>query len=277
MVCGSFRRAKRARLFAVFTESVDGRADYERIGVGYTTTRQADPRIAAAISEALGDAQSVLNVGAGAGSYEPTDRTVVAVEPSMVMAAQRPAGAAPVIQATAEELPFADGEFDAVMAILSDHHWRDRSGAFRELRRVAGKRVVLFNADPAQAERFWLTSEYLSGFLDLIPSAFRRPGAWTNEFMKTLGPSVTVEPVPIPHDCVDGFYGAFWRRPRAYLDAETRSGISVFARLERRETDDAMRQLDNDLETGIWQTRHSDLLELEALDLGYMLITAEIA
>jgi hypothetical protein len=277
MVCGSFRRAKQARLFAVFTESVDGRADYERIGVGYTTTRQADPRIAAAISEALGDAQSVLNVGAGAGSYEPTDRTVVAVEPSMVMAAQRPAGAAPVIQATAEELPFADGEFDAVMAILSDHHWRDRSGAFRELRRVAGKRVVLFNADPAQAERFWLTSEYLSGFLDLIPSAFRRPGAWTNEFMKTLGPSVTVEPVPIPHDCVDGFYGAFWRRPRAYLDAETRSGISVFARLERRETDDAMRQLDNDLEAGIWQTRHSDLLELEALDLGYMLITAEIA
>lgn len=276
-MCGSFRRAKQARLFAVFTESVDGRADYERIGVGYTTTRQADPRIAAAISEALGDAQSVLNVGAGAGSYEPTDRTVVAVEPSMVMAAQRPAGAAPVIQATAEELPFADGEFDAVMAILSDHHWRDRSGAFRELRRVAGKRVVLFNADPAQAERFWLTSEYLSGFLDLIPSAFRRPGAWTNEFMKTLGPSVTVEPVPIPHDCVDGFYGAFWRRPRAYLDAETRSGISVFARLERRETDDAMRQLDNDLEAGIWQTRHSDLLELEALDLGYMLITAEIA
>src|SRR5919109_2689270 len=139
---------------------------YDAIGRDYAATRRTDPRIAAAIWGALDDARTVLNVGAGTGSYEPPDRGVVAVEPSEVMADARPADSARVVRSRAEELPFADGSFDAAMAVLSDHHWRDRVRGLRELCRVARRRVVLFNADPAQAERFWLTSEYLRGFLD---------------------------------------------------------------------------------------------------------------
>ncbi len=173
-------------------------------------------------------------------------------------------------------LPFDDDRFDAVMAVLSDHHWADRPRALRELRRVARRRVVLFNADPAQAERFWLTSEYLPGFVNLIPSRFRPAGAWRAEFEACLGAQVSVEPVPIPHDCVDGFYGAFWRRPAAYLDARVRHGISVFARLGQREVADAVRRLTEDLATGTWRARHRELLELEALDLGYAIVVAEL-
>lgn len=155
-----------------------GRALYDTIGGGYVSRRQPDPTIAAAIHAALGDARSVLNVGAGTGSYEPVDRDVVAVEPSAVMIDQRPADAAPAIQASADLLPFADDSFDAAMAIFSDHHWPDRDAGLRELRRVARRRVVVVNADPGDAERFWLTTDYLPGFLRLIPARHRTPGAW---------------------------------------------------------------------------------------------------
>jgi len=141
---------------------------YDRIGTTYTSTRRPDPRIERAIHDALGDARSVINVGAGAGGYEPADREVVAVEPSPVMIAQRPAGAAPVIRAEAESLPFEDGSFDAAMSVLSDHHWKDRRAGLQELRRVARTRVVLFNIDPARANALWMTTEYLPAFLDLI-------------------------------------------------------------------------------------------------------------
>src|SRR5438067_1866577 len=134
---------------------------YDTIGRGYTTTRRGDPRIARAIHGALGEARSVLNVGAGAGSYEPLDRDVVAVEPSAVMISQRPRDGAPVVQARAEALPFADASFDAAMAVLSDHHWRDGARGRRELRRVARRRVVMFTWDPSYAEAFWLTRDYL--------------------------------------------------------------------------------------------------------------------
>jgi SAM-dependent methyltransferase len=226
---------------------------YDRIGRGYGATRRQDPHIARAIHDALGDALSVLNVGAGSGSYEPSDRDVVAVEPSSVMIAQRPRGAAPAIAEEAEALPFGDGAFDAVMAVLSDHHWRDRSRGLAELRRVARRRVVLFNADPAQAERFWLTREYLPGVLRLIPAPYRRPGAWRRELEELLGP-VRLHPVPIPHDCEDGFYGAFWRRPGAYLEPRVRAGISVFARLPGNELTEALRRLRDDLERRLAST-----------------------
>src|SRR5919204_3084939 len=178
--------------------SADGRMStlYDRIGGSYQATRKPDPRLAALILEALGDARSVLNVGAGAGSYEPADREVVAVEPSAAMIAQRPAGAAPALPASAEELPFPDRSFDAALAVLSDHHWRDWLRGLRELRRVARRRVVLFNADPAAAERFWLTTEYLPGFLRLISDRYRQPGVWVNELARELG-EVRVVPVPI--------------------------------------------------------------------------------
>lgn len=244
---------------------------YDRIGTGYATARTEDPRIARRIRAALGDARSVLNVGAGTGSYEPDDREVVAVEPSAVMIGQRARNAAGVVQAEAEDLPFADDSFDAAMAILSDHHWRDRARGLRELRRVARKRVVLFNADPEKAELFWLTSEYLRAFLGLIPDAHRQPGAWKREFKSTFG-HVRLQPVPVPHDCTDGFYSAFWRRPQAYLDPRVRDGTSVFGRLPQSDVQSGLQRLAADLDSGAWFSRHAGLLGLQELDVGLTLV-----
>ena len=249
---------------------------YDTIGRTYTATRRPDPRIAAAIWDALGDARTVLNVGAGAGAYEPTDREVVALEPSPVMIAQRRVGAAPVVRGRAEDLPFEDGAFDAVMAVLSDHHWRDRARGLAELRRVARDRVVLFNANPREADLLWLTAEYLPEFLDVIPARYRQPGTWESELRTALG-AVEIVPVPIAHDCLDGFYGAFWRRPDAYLDPDVRAGISVFAQVPSAAADRAIDALGADLETGRWQQSHRALLDLSELHLGYYVIVAEPA
>jgi len=247
---------------------------YDTIGRSYTTTRRPDPRIATAIWDALGDARTVLNVGAGAGAYEPPDRDVVALEPSPVMIAQRPPDAAPVVRGRAEDLPFEDRAFDAVMAVLSDHHWTDRPRGFRELRRVARDRVVLFNADPREADLFWLTTEYLPEFLDVIPAWYRQPGAWESELRAAFG-RVDKVPVPVPHDCLDGFYGAFWRRPDAYLDRDVRAGISVFAQVSSAAVDRAVTALRADLDTGRWRQDHRELLALSELHLGYYVIVAE--
>jgi SAM-dependent methyltransferase len=249
---------------------------YDTIGRSYTATRRPDPRIAAVIWRALGNARTVLNVGAGAGAYEPPDREVTALEPSGVMIAQRPPGAAPVVRGRAEDLPFEDGSFDAAMAILSDHHWSDRERGFAELRRVARRRVVLFNANPGEADLFWLTTEYLREFLELIPPRYRQREAWSEELRSALG-TVDLVPVAIPHDCTDGFYGAFWRRPGAYLDADVRAGISVFAQVPSAAVDRATDALSADLESGRWRQRHRALLELSELHLGYYVIVAEPA
>jgi SAM-dependent methyltransferase len=247
---------------------VGGSPLYDAIGRTYATTRRADPRIARLVDEALGDAISVVNVGAGTGSYEPEGRRVVAIEPSGVMIAQRPAGAAPAIQASAEALPLPDASVDAAMAILSDHHWSDRAGGLRELRRVARRRVVVLQWDRAHAERFWLTRDYLTGFR-------RLPGMAIDEIAAHLG-GAAIHPVPIPWDCSDGFYHAFWRRPEAYLDRAVRAGISVFARLPAGEVEAAMSRLAADLQSGAWATRNADLLSRDALDLGYRLLISEV-
>jgi SAM-dependent methyltransferase len=249
---------------------------YDRIGRTYLGTRRADPRIAAAIWDALGDARTVLNVGAGTGNYEPADREVVALEPSAVMIAQRPPGAAPAVEGHAEALPFEDDAFDAVMAVHSDHHWSDRARGFAELRRVARGRVVLFNANPAEADLFWLTAEYLPEFLSLIPAGYRERGAWEGELQRALG-AIDLVPVPIPHDCTDGFYGAYWRRPEAYLQDEVRAGISVFPKLSSGSVNRAVDALRADLETRRWQERHRELLRMDELHLGYYVIVAEPA
>lgn len=238
---------------------------YDRIGEGYTTTRRADPRIAARIEAALGDARTVLNVGAGTGNYEPPDREVTAVEPSETMIAQRPPGSAPVVRARAESLPFADDSFDVAMAVLSDHHWDDRPAGLRELRRVA-RRAVVFTFDPAYVETLWLVPDYLPGFRSL-------PGMTIAEITACLG-GADIEVVPVPHDCADGFMGAWWRRPEAYLDARVRASISVFARLSAAEVEDCVARLARDLASGAWHARHGGLLELEELDLGYRLLVA---
>jgi SAM-dependent methyltransferase len=250
-------------------------ADYDDIGGGYTTTRGEDPRLAAAIWEALGDARTVLNVGAGTGHYEPRDREVIALEPSEVMIAQRPPHAAPVIRGSAEAIPFEDDHFDAAMAILSDHHWARREQGLREMVRVARRRVVLFNADPGSFARFWFSDEYLPEFYDLMEQRYRKPGVWERELSELLGGSVRFVSVPIPHDCIDGFYGAWWKRPQAFLDPRVRAGISVFSRVTRQQVERAVTRLKADLESGAWQARHRDLLDLEALDLGYRVVVAE--
>jgi SAM-dependent methyltransferase len=246
-------------------------ASYDRIGRGYSDFRRADPRIAAAIDEALGDARSVLNVGAAAGSYEPAGREVVAVEPSAEMIAQRPAGSPSVVQASAEALPFADGSFEAAMAVLSDHHWRDRTAGLREMRRVASGPVVIVNVDPGLAQGFWLTRDYLPGFVGLIPAPYRRPGHWRDELQRLFG-EIEVQPVPVPHDCADGFFQSYWRRPRAYLDRRIRDGISVFHRLPAAEVGAAMDELRRDLEGGRWEERNPGLLEERELDVGLRLV-----
>ena len=250
---------------------------YDRIGRTYTTTRRTDPRIAAAVWNALGDARTVLNVGAGTGHYEPDDRELVALEPSPVMIAQRPpdaGGRVRVIQGRAEELPFEDGSFDAVMAVLSDHHWQDRRRGFAELRRVARRRVVLFNANPGEADQFWMTTEYLPEFLELIQPRYRVAGAWREELREAFG-AVKLTPVPVPHDCQDGFYGAYWRRPEAFLDPTVRAGISVFAQVSSAAVVRAIDALGADLQDGRWQERHRELLSLDELHLGYYVIVAE--
>ncbi|MGH2883577.1 MAG: class I SAM-dependent methyltransferase [Solirubrobacteraceae bacterium] len=246
---------------------------YDRIGRTYASTRETDPRVAAAIWRALGDARKVLNVGAGTGHYEPGDREVVALEPSPVMIAQRPPDAAPVVQGRAEELPFEDDSFDAVMAVLSDHHWTDRRRGLGELRRVARDRIVLFNANPSEAERFWMTTEYLPEFLELIRRGYEVPGVWENEFREVLG-SAEFIPVPVPHDCADGFYSAYWRRPEAYLEARVRAGTSVFSQVSSAAVDRAIAALGADLETGRWHERHRELLTKDELHLGFYVITA---
>lgn len=243
-------------------------AAYDVLGRGYASVRRADPRLEQAIWKALGDAESVLNVGAGAGSYEPPDRDVIAVEPSAVMRAQRPAGAAACIDASAESLPFADGSFDAAMAVLSDHHWADRAGGLRELRRVARERVVVFTWDPSFADSFWLTRDYLPGFKQL-------PGMSIETIAGCID-ATRIEPVAIPHDCRDGFYHAFWRRPDAYLDERVRAGISVFARLPNDQSDDMVRRLKADLRAGVWTRRNAQMLDLAEADFGYRLVIAEL-
>ena len=239
---------------------------YDRIGVGYAAVRREDPSIAAAIHAALGDARTIVNVGAGAGNYEPRDRDVIAVEPSPVMLAQRPVGAAPAVQASAEALPFGDGAFDAAMAILSDHHWPDRTAGLRELRRVAARRAVVFQCDLEAQLDFWLVRDYLT--------TFRITGLTIEELAGHLG-AQRIEPVPIPHDCRDGFLAAYWRRPHAYLDQRVRDGISVFRLLPPADVDRAIEQLRADLESGEWARRNAEILELDSLDLGYRLVIAE--
>jgi SAM-dependent methyltransferase len=239
---------------------------YDAIGRTYTATRGTDSRIAARIWAALGDARTVVNVGAGTGSYEPPDHAVTAVEPSAVMIAQRPPGAAPSVQASAEALPFADASFDAAMAVLTLHHWSDWRAGCAELRRVARDRVVVFSWDPTYVGRMWLGPEYFPQHSqeDVVgfPALADQAAALAAE----------VEVVPIPWDCADGFFSAFWRRPAAYLDPAVRAGISTLAKRSDAELAEGLARLRADLDSGAWARRHADLLERDELDLGYRLL-----
>jgi SAM-dependent methyltransferase len=239
-------------------------AKYDIIGLNYAELRKPDPRIAAVIQGALGRPETVLNVGAGTGSYEPMDRQVTAVEPSIEMIRKRSPSAARAIQASADDLPFDDNAFDASMAILTVHHWPDKAVGLRELRRVTRGRIVLLTFDPSR--RPWLT-DYLPELASLDEAQFPK----MSDYERWLG-TVDVSPVPVPHDCSDGFLYAYWRRPAAYLDARIRSGISSFWAIPNLE--EGLRKLTRDLETGVWQRRYAELLKLDAYDAGYRLVVA---
>jgi SAM-dependent methyltransferase len=238
---------------------------YDRIGVDYSNLRKPDPRIAAPILAALGSASSVLNVGAGTGSYEPADRAVTAIEPSAGMIRQRRPSAAPAIQGHAEALPFPDRSFDAVMAILTVHHWTDKARGLREMRRVARGPAIVLTFDPAHRGT-WLT-DYLPQ-LSALDEAQMPPMA---DYERWLGP-VEISPVPVPADCSDGFLHAYWRRPAAYLDPRIRRGISSFWALS--DVDEGLARLEADLASGHWTRRYGHLLDLDALDAGYRLVVA---
>jgi SAM-dependent methyltransferase len=242
---------------------------YDILGRTYGGHRHADPRIARIINAALGDAATVVNVGAGAGSYEPPDRSVVAVEPSSVMIAQRPASAAPAVQASAELLPFSDNAFDAALAILTVHHWSDRRAGLAEMRRVARDRVVVLTWDP-EHPGFWLVRDYFPDLIEFDRRIFPKLA----ELEAALG-RIDVSVVSIPHDCVDGFLGAYWRRPAAYLDEGVRAGISTFARIG--DIPARIERLRADLESGQWAVRNAELLRLEELDVGYRLVVGRRA
>lgn len=244
---------------------------YDSIGKTYAGFRQPDRRIAAAIHAALGDAHSVANIGAGAGSYEPSDRTVIAVEPSEVMIRQRPAGAAPCLQGSAEALPLDTNSVDAAMAILSVHHWPDLERGLAEMARVARKRVVLLTWVP-DAAPFWLTEDYFPEIAAHDRTIFPNSAALAALLERLIGPT-NIAPVPIPHDCADGFLCAYWRRPEAYLNEDARGAISSFARID---ADPGLAKLRADLASGRWRDRNANLLVLDDLDCGYRIVRCDI-
>ncbi|ADJ49550.1 methyltransferase type 11 [Amycolatopsis mediterranei S699] len=240
---------------------------YDEIGVGYARGRRTDPRWLTPVLSALGSAASVLDVGSGTGSYEPPSRHVVAVEPSAEMIRQRRPGAAPVVRAVAEALPFGSAAFDAALAVLTVHHWGDWRRGLAELRRVSRRQVVLAY-DTALHNDFWLVREYVPEVASLERS---RPSA--PEIAEFLGAS-SVLPLPVPWDFTDGVFPAFWRRPEAYLDPAVRQSCSALAQTAPEAVSRGMARLRADLESGRWHADHAELLDLPEWDAGFRLIVA---
>jgi SAM-dependent methyltransferase len=244
---------------------------YNWLGTTYTATRREDPELARQIHAALGDGRTLVNVGAGAGAYEPPNRAVLAVEPSPVMIAQRPADAAPAVLATAERLPFVDGSFDAAMALHTVHHWNDPAAGLGELRRVA-RRVVVVAGDAEVIDRLWLTAEYFPG----MAFAARR-NVQPRAIAERLGGRTEIRPLRVPVDCVDGFTEAFLARPEAYLDAEVRRNMSTFRLLPEDQVAAGVARLRHDLASGVWDARHGDLRRRSHLDTGLRIVVSDLA
>lgn len=244
-------------------------ARYDLIGADYGNVRRPDSRWVARIYQALDSHRTLVNVGAGTGSYEPNFMSVVGVEPSQIMIRQRSRSAAPVVCGVAEQLPFPDDAFDVALAVFTVHHWSDPVAGIAEMRRVSRKQVVVTWDPDVFARQFWLVRDYL-------PEAAAReiPLATLATVVAHLGP-VTTRILPVPDDCTDGFFGAYWKRPHAYLDATIRGAISGLALLDRDIVSAAMERLRFDLDQGYWQARYSELLELRQIDLGYRLVVAE--
>ncbi len=254
---------------ARFDDGSAGDADYGRIGRGYATIRQPDPRIEAAVGEALGDARSVINVGAGAGSYEPRDRDVTAVEPSASMRAERPADRVPAIDATAQELPFPDDAFDAAMASITIHQWPDLERGLREMRRVARGPVVILTFDPVVPEPWWQPV--------YVPELFEVEGRRMpalDRVAAALGGRVDIRIVPIPADCIDGFGQAFFARPERTLEPEVRRAMSGWSFVEPAVVARYVRELSADLASGAWDAQWGRFRTLPEFDGGLRLVIA---
>lgn len=217
----------------------------------------------------MGDARSVVNVGAGAGSYEPTDRDVTAVEPSEVMVAQRPPGSAPVVRATAGELPFADDSFDAALSVLSVHHWPDMAAGLAELARVARDRVVVVTYDPDVSHDQWIVRDYL-------PEARKYDTRPRMDGLLLALPGARVEPLLVPRDCTDRMFGSLWGRPEEYLDPAVRAATSVWSRVPPEAAACAVDQLRRDLDSGTWDERYGRLRRTPECDTGLRLVVAEL-
>jgi SAM-dependent methyltransferase len=244
---------------------------YDRLGRGYAKTRRADPRIAQRIAAALGDARSVVNLGAGAGSYEPVDREVTAVEPSAEMVAQRPPGAAPVVRAHAESLPFGDDAFDAALAVLTVHHWADRDAGLSEMRRVARRRMVIVTFDAQALEHLWITAEYFPEML-----ALKRPSGASSRDLLVALPGASSSPLPVPADCTDLFFAALWARPELLFEEEVVRPMWVWQGISESARRTGRARLLADLESGAWERRYGHLRELAELDVGLRLVTLEL-
>ncbi|MGI9017510.1 MAG: class I SAM-dependent methyltransferase [Euzebya sp.] len=242
---------------------------YDSIGRSYAAVRRQDPRIAAEIWDAIGDAGSVINVGAGTGNYEPPQARVVAVEPSTIMIGQRPTQSGPVVQATAESLPVADDSFDVALAILTIHHWSDLHRGLAELRRVARRQVVLY-FEPLRTRQFWVL-EYFPEVVEVVPTERSAPGE--RELRQALEVS-EIRTVMVPHDCQDGFGAAYWARPEAYLDPTVQAGMSWLALLPEDLKQAGTSRLQHDLATGGWDRRHGHLRHQQEFDGGYRLALA---
>ncbi len=243
---------------------------YDQLGTTYTATRREDPDLAGQIHAALGDSRTVLNVGAGAGAYEPRDRTVLAVEPSPVMIAQRPADGIPAVRATAERLPFADASFDAAMALHTVHHWSDPTAGLGELRRVA-RRVVVVAGDARVINRLWLIAEYFPG----IAEACARPDVQPQAIADRLGGRTEIRRLRVPVGCVDGFPEAFIARPEAFLDPALRRNMSPFRLLPADQVADGVDRLRHDLASGTWDARHGALRRMSHMDVGLRIIVSD--
>ena len=258
------------RIDLTFGVKLDGvKATYDQIGKGYSKFRATDPDIAAAIRTALGSAVSVVNVGAGTGSYEGCAAECIGIEPSTTMIAQRSAASAPVIQGTAEQLPLQSGTFDAAMTLLSIHHWTDLDAGLRELRRVA-RRVVVFTFDAEVHDAFWLFDDYLP---EATTPVSQRPPA-PRDIGDRLG-GARIDVVPVPPQCRDGFTLAYWQRPDAFLDSEIRKCCSSLAKLPEALVEESMGRLAADLESGRWESRHSQLLNATSYDGGLRLVVTD--
>lgn len=244
--------------------------DYDAVGHSYSQQRQPDPRIATQIHRALREARTVVNIGAGTGNYEPNDRYVIAVEPSAALRAQRPRHLAPALRARAEALPLDDDSVDAALAVLTVHHWDDPIAGLREMRRVARDIAVVVTFDVERLVDFWLIADYLPEVL--ADDRERFPSI--QEVADTLGGSTAVTTIPIPEDCSDGFFEAFYNRPERYLDPQIRSAQSAWPRLPPGREEQAIGQLADDLATGAWDQRHGELRQRPRYDGGLRLIIA---